>query len=366
MTMSASGRLDVHPPPLHSEISVSNLSAVDDEVWAVGMRGAPAPAFIAHSTGGEPWQLGSYSSSSEAVHTQLAGVHATASGDVWAVGWEGLFHSNTEHTHIAHGDGPTWQPAASPDFGDGSHVSDVAAWGRDDAFAVGARTSHSSLPSGPVGLPPAAAWDTLAVRWNGARWAAVPGPCHGTFHEVCAVGPGAYWAVGTTALAEREGNISLMAHYADEHWQQVGFEGVGPLSGVAATGPDDLWAVGQDQDPSHASGALILHYDGHAWAPTETPVVGQTWLSDVACAGPGNVWAVGTQQSENGAFGPLILHFDGSTWAAVEPPATAAPKGLTAVIALPDGTAWAAGMMFSAAGDTGYTIPLVMSTVEGH
>ena len=190
--MSASGRLDVHPPPLHSEISVSNLSAVDDEVWAVGMRGAPAPAFIAHSTGSEPWQLGSYSSSSEAVHTQLAGVHATASGDVWAVGWEGLFHSNREHTHIAHGDGPTWQPAANQDFGDGSHLSDVAAWGRDDAFAVGARTYHSSLPSGPVGLPPAAAWDTLAVRWNDARWAAVPDPCRGTFHEVCAVGPGAY------------------------------------------------------------------------------------------------------------------------------------------------------------------------------
>ena len=35
--------------------------------------------------GGEPWHLVSYSSSSKAVHTQLAGVHATASGDVWAV-----------------------------------------------------------------------------------------------------------------------------------------------------------------------------------------------------------------------------------------------------------------------------------------
>jgi hypothetical protein len=253
----------------------------------------------------------------------------------------------------------------SPDFGDGSHLSDVAAWGRDDAFAVGARTSHSSLPSGPLGLPPVAAWETLAVRWDGARWAAVPGPGRGTLHEVCAIGPGAYWAVGTTALAERSGNISLVAHYADGHWQQVGFEGVGPLFGVAATGPDDVWAVGQDQDPGHVGGALILHYDGHAWAPTETLVVGQAWLSDVACAGRDNVWAVGAQQPEDGAFGPLILHFDGSAWAAVEPPATAAPKGLSAVIALPDGAAWAAGG-FSAAGDTGYTIPLVMSTGGGH
>ena len=118
------------------------------------------------------------------------------------------------------------------------------------------------------------------------------------------------------------------------------------MSGVAATGPNDVWAVGQDQDSGHASGALILHYDGHAWAPTVTPVVGPASLGGVACTGRDNVWAVG-------ALGPLILHFDGSAWAAVEPPGTAAPKGLTAVIALPDGTAWAAGMMFSGAGDTG-------------
>ena len=107
MTVPASGRLDVHPPPFHSELSVNDRSAVGDEVWAVGMHGAPAPALIAHSTGDQPWQLVSHSSSSKAVHTQLAGVYATASGDVWAVGWEGLFHSNTEHTHIAHGDGTT-------------------------------------------------------------------------------------------------------------------------------------------------------------------------------------------------------------------------------------------------------------------
>ena len=265
--MPATGRLDVHPPPLHSELSVSSLSAVDDDVWAVGMCGAPAPALIAHSTDGQPWQVVSNSSSSKAVHTQLAGVHAAASGDVWAVGWEGLLLSNTEHTHIAHGDGTTWQPVESPDFGDGSHLFDVAAWGRDDAFAVGAKASDSSLPSGSVGLPPAAAWDdTLAVRWDGARWAAVPSPARGTFHEVCAVGPGAYWAVGTTALAERVGNTSSVAHYTDGHWQQISSEGIGPLFGVAAAGPDDVWAVGQDQDPTTATAPS----QKPMWSPTAT------------------------------------------------------------------------------------------------
>jgi hypothetical protein len=364
MTMPASGGTDAHPPPLHSQLSVEDLSAVGDEVWAVGRLGAPGPALIAHTAGGEPWQLSSYSSSSEAVHTELSGVHATAGGDVWAVGYAGLPFSDTKRTHIAHGDGTTWQPVESPDLGDGSLLSDVAAWGRDDALAVGARTPHLSLSSGPLGLPPVAAWDALAVRWDGARWAAVPGPGRGTLREVCAVGPGAYWAVGTTALGERSGNISLVAHYADGHWQ-LGFEGVGPLFGVAATGPDDVWAVGQDQDPGHRGGALILHYDGHAWAPTETPVVGQAWLNAVACAGRDNVWAVGAQQPEDGAFGPLILHFDGSAWAAVEPPATAAPSALQAVIALSGGAAWAAGIASPLFADSGYMIPPVMST-EGH
>ena len=77
--MPASGRLDAHPPPLHSELTVGDLSAVGDEVWAVGRAGAPGPALIAHTSGGGPWQLVSYSSSSKAEHTQLSGVHATAS-----------------------------------------------------------------------------------------------------------------------------------------------------------------------------------------------------------------------------------------------------------------------------------------------
>jgi hypothetical protein len=367
MTMPASGQIDVHPPPLHSELTVADLSAVGDEVWAVGMRGAPAPARIAHTAGGEPWQLVSYSSSSEAEHTQLSGVHATASDDVWAVGHEGLPLSDTKRTHIAHGDGTTWRPVESPDFGDGSHLSDVAAWGRDDAFAVGSRTSHPSLSSGPLGLPPVAAHDTLAVRWDGARWATVPSPGRGVFGAVCAVGPGAYWAVGATALAERSGNVALVAHYAGGQWQQVGSEGTGALLDVAATGPDDVWAVGQNQAPGHLDDPLILHYDGHAWAPTGVPeIAGQASLIAIACAGRDNVWAVGFQDPEDGPFGPFILHFDGSSWAAVEPPATAAPTSLQAVTTLPGGAAWVAGFVSSTPGDTGYTVPLVMSTRGNH
>ncbi len=353
--MAARGPVHL-PPPLHGELAVNDLSVVGDEMWAVGMHGAPAPALVGHSTGGTPWALVPYPGRSGAAHTQLAGVHARAHDDVWAVGWEGLFHTHTERAHIAHHDGTTWRSIQSPDHGDGSHLAGVAAWARDDALAVGSRTSHPSLPIAPLGPFQNAAWDTVTARWDGSTWGDVPSPGPGTLTDVCAVGPGEYWAVGTAGTADRPGNVPLVGHYADGHWQQVSHHGIGTLFAVAANGPDDVWAVGQDQDPGHAGGALIVHYDGTVWTASHAPMGGgQAWLSDVACAGHDMAWAVGTQQRADGTLAPLILRFDGA-WAAVDPPPTAAPLGLSAVVALPDGTAWAAGG-FSAAGDTGYPVP---------
>jgi hypothetical protein len=356
--MPASRRTDVQPPLLDSWPVVNDLSAVADEVWAVGRDRFPGPALIMHSAGGEPWQLTSYSTSSEPVYTDLSGVHATTNGDVWAVGSERVQRT----TLILHSDGTTWQPVESPHNADGQHLSAVAAWGRDDAFVVGSRFPP---PSSPLVL---AAWDTLAARWDGAQWAAVPGLGHGILSGVCAVGPGAYWAVGTTALSARAGHFPLVAHYANGQWHQVGPEVAGALHSVAATGPDDVWAVGSDQDPSHPPGPLILHHDGHTWAPTDVPVVGgYTWLNAVACAGRDNVWAVGGKQRTDGLNGPFILHFDGSAWAVVEPPATAVPGGeLHAVIVLPSGEAWAAGKASPIFIASGYPVPLVMSTEGRH
>jgi len=160
----------------------------------------------------------------------------------------------------------------------------------------------------------------------------------------------------------------LVAHYVGGHWQQVSSEVAGVLFDVAATGPDDVWAIGQPQDPNHPDLPLILHYDGHAWTPADVPVMAEsTWLADVACARRGNVWVVGGKRPDDGGMGPLILHFDGSTWAAVEPPATAVPAVLNAVTVLPSGEAYAGGFPSSArVGDNGYVVPLVMSTEGGH
>lgn len=351
--MPDSGRTDVHPPPLRNELTVQDMTAVGDEVWAVGRATFPGPTLIAHSAGGKPWQLTSYSTSPEAKFTYLAGVHAISSADVWGVGSDEV----PSRTHIAHNDGTTWRQANSPGDADGSHLSAVAAQGRDDAFAVGSRTPQTS-----AALPPLAMWETLAVRWDGTRWTAVPGPGsgHGILSSVCAVGPGAYWAGGTTALSARSGNFALLARFAAERWQEADVEVAGSVHAVAAVAPDDIWAVGQDQDPNHPPVPLILHYNGHDWTPVSPPPIpGQSWLNGVACAGPGNVWAVGAQDHDGAQIGPLIMHFDGSAWAVIDPPAPAAPAVLEAVVVLPSGDAYAAGLVSSIFADTGYTIPLV-------
>jgi hypothetical protein len=343
---------------LYIDLTVTGLSAVADEVWAVGYERWPGPALIWHSVGGEPWQRTSYSGSSEPVYTQLSAVHAATSGEVWAVGSDRVPYRPL----ILHGDGTSWQPVESPDSADGQTLSDVAAWGRDDAFAVGITYPPSSTPHG---LTDPTLWDILAIRWDGARWATVPGLGHGMLRGVCAVGPGSYWAVGTAPAATRAGRFALVGHYADEQWQQVGPEVAGALADVAATGPDDVWAVGTDWDPTHPSGPLILHYDGHAWAPADIPAIGgYAQLLAVACGGRDNVWAVGSKELSSGLNGPFIMHFDGSAWAVVEPLMTTAGK-LEDVIVLPSGEAWGAGKGSPGVSAGGYSIPLAISP-DGH
>ena len=101
-------------------------------------------------------------------------------------------------------------------------------------------------------------------------------------------------------------------------------------------------------------------YDGHDWAPvSSSPIPGQSWLNGLACAGPGNVWAVGAQDHDGAQIGPLIMHVDGSAWTVIDPPAPAAPAVLQAVIVLPSGDAYAAGLASSVSADSGYTVPLV-------
>jgi hypothetical protein len=92
---------------------------------------------------------------------------------------------------------------------------------------------------------------------------------------------------------------------------------------VAATSPDNAWAVGlsgTNRDGSVSEGALILHWDGTAWTRVPSPDPGSESVYAVAATSPDNAWAVGLSgTNRNGVVSDkaLTLHWDGTAWTRV-------------------------------------------------
>ena len=133
------------------------------------------------------------------------------------------------------------------------------------------------------------------------------------------------WAVGdvsyTYQVCTRYG---CFPHFSDkplvEFWPLYGGWGIvaspnlnlnAGLSGVASI-PTTLtaWAVGSGT-PGNAA-TLIEKWNGPSWAVVASPYVGN--LSDVAATGPTNAWAVGDNSST------LAMHWNGTSWSVVTTP----------------------------------------------
>lgn len=118
----------------------------------------------------------------------------------------------------------------------------------------------------------------------------------------------------------------------------------GRLNDVAATGPDDAWAVGVCGDDSGTRGGYgrnpqgeVEHWDGKRWSAARIP--GGAEYDLVAAGSPENVWAAGAPSGEGAPLNALaVIHWGGRRW-------TSATAGLpssariTAVSATPT-TAW--------------------------
>jgi len=152
-----------------------------------------------------------------------------------------------------------WRLSASVPTKTASVFNAVGARTHDDVWAVGVAASSDSTAEGP----------TLAERWNGTRWRRTPTP-----------------------------------------------PGSGVLTGVAALGRDDAWAVG-----ARGTGTLILHWDGARWRVAPAPDVHPSALLAVSARSASDVWAVGIRAKYSDQSGPpLVEHWDGTAWRVVEPP----------------------------------------------
>src|SRR5580700_8458817 len=93
---------------------------------------------------------------------------------------------------------------------------------------------------------------------------------------------------------------------------------LGVLDGIAATGPDNIWAVGYLNGSEEKS--LIEHWNGTEWTVVASPSpTGDVQIKAVAAASPDDAWAVGYTRPTtcDPVCGTTSLHWNGSRWSAV-------------------------------------------------
>src|SRR5262249_23716801 len=155
------------------------------------------------------------------------------------------------------------------------------------------------------------------VHYDGRGWSAVSTPALagriGGLQDVVAIARDDVWAVGGTSVPRSEGRGSaLILHWDGGAWATVQTPtGAAPLSGVAATSTRVVWAVGATEP--EGGPATVIRWDGEGWRAVDTKIVGVD-LAGVAAVSATDVWAAGSDFGDPGAS---IAHWDGKTFRVV-------------------------------------------------
>src|SRR5579885_1110554 len=194
-------------------------------------------------------------------------------------------------------------------------------------FAIAAASAHNLWAVGTVSTARPGVTRTLVAQGDGRHWRVVPSPnapgLSNSLSAVAAVSPTDVWAAGTTRTSNGESR-ALVEQWDGRRWHIVPVPlpaGIASaLSGLAATSPRDVWAVGTVFNTAGQDQTLAEHWDGHTWSiiPTPNPGLTGSALARVVALSPRDVWAVGTQIRYKRAT--LVEHWDGRRWAAVPSP----------------------------------------------
>jgi len=236
---------------------------------------------------------------------------------------------------------PVWNQVATP-AGSNSFYA-VAAFARNDAWAVGSH--YDGINDRP-----------FAEHFDGSRWTVVPVPAPGSgatyLRGVNGSSSTDVWAVGyqTTRSGAQQ---SLIEHYDGHAWSIIPSPNPTSfavyLSSIASAGPNNVWAAGYYLDDAGVYRTLAERWDGSSWTIVATPNAGNgdNALNGLAATGSNDIWAVGYWLSAPGASSAtLILHFNGTAWSVVPSPSQGQTSSLSSVVALTDGTVWAAGFYY--------------------
>jgi hypothetical protein len=230
---------------------------------------------------------------------ELQSVWGAAANNVFAVG----SHIQSTAGAILHFDGSAWTEMTGPSVPprDDAVIVWRSVWGSsgDDVYAVGARYKTAATPTTGL-LEPTA----LVAHYDGTSWSEVELPS-GSNREILDV-----W--GTSAsnvylvgdFQPGDGNDEgIILRFDGSSWTETRYGSDGlHLKAAWGTGPNDVFAVGDE--------GTILHFTGAGWVPMPTPItkaVHEIWGSSAS-----DVVAVAARG--------IILHYDGTHWTQMQSP----------------------------------------------
>jgi hypothetical protein len=265
-------------------------------------------------------------------YNELDATASTGTADAWAVGFSRGNFPSPFRANIEHFNGRTWSivPSAPRQAGLDTRLHGVAALSPSEAWAVGSQAGSGAMGS-------------LIEHWNGTSWAVVASPANepasGELDSITAVSAQNLWAVGGA------GGFPLIEHFDGQAWSVVPSpslpRGASRLLSVGGSSSTDVWAVGA-QGSRHPT-PVIEHFDGLAWSLVSQPVGGyDSALRSVAVIGPDDAWAVGEQNLAQ----TVTEHWDGTSWSLVPSPyptANNAQNMLAGVAAFGAKDVWAVG-----------------------
>jgi hypothetical protein len=317
-------------------LDVSVVSATD--AWAVGdsVEAGVERTLVRHWDGSS-WTT--VPAPSPGAGSGLEGVSVVSSMDVWAVGYQ-YDDAGKFATLVEHWDGATWTLVPSPSpRGEFVDLIDVSGVSATDAWAVGVVN--------PNGID----HHFVLEHWDGSDWTNVAMTSSGgmgqgasaALYSVSASSSNDVWVVGQYRSDRSLPYRPFTEHWDGSRWTVVPLapgSGDGPLLGVSALSPTDVWAVGDlIRKPGSQSRPVVVHWDGSSWTTERMHGTGDAaWLWQVTGLSSTDVWAVGNQRGRT-----LIMHWDGSSWTRVPSPRPRHTSDLRGLAAFSSTDAWVVG-----------------------
>jgi hypothetical protein len=216
-------------------------------------------------------------------------------------------------------------------------------------------SASSATDAWAVGFTQEAGGHSLGLtrHWDGSRWRTVDSvhPMDYSFvWGVADISPSDAWAVGEGLGGAMM--LPFIEHWDGTSWRQKHFHGpgIGKLTAVSASGPDDVWMIGtrNDTNPFQYPRAMVVHWDGqslrivHHIARFDKRR--SVELTSVSAVSPDDVWIAGNHGGHGQAYLPFTEHFDGTSWTIVNgDPAQGTNADLAAIDADAANDAWSVG-----------------------